>query len=177
MNKEERVRAVQINRTERIAKQALSLTVAVLRAKILLECVQPTLDRLAVGSDTVDQLREEAFGATLHLKSTDGTTADSVYSVYCGCLYAVVEKWRDWKFSDESIDDLLSTGPVEQLKKFRHAVFHADHYDHSAITSLASRDGVLEWTRQLQSAFESFLRTWHEDPATHVRKHMARTES
>ena len=176
MTKADRVKANQLAAAERIGKRAISLTVALLRAKILRETLAEPLNRQAASSRSADTLRAEAADQALQLQPTDASRVDSLYSFYLGALYAVVEKWRDWDFADAAVDTLLADEErVEVLEKHRHAIFHATHYDDEAITVLAEPQDMIPWADELESALEEILVAWHLDPAPHVRAHLQRT--
>ncbi len=175
MSKEDRIRAGQEAAIARVGKRAISLTVALLRVKVLRESLQPALDRLAATGRSDADLRAEAADQALRIEPTDAARVDSLYSVYLGVLYAVVEKWQAWDFSDPSVDSKVDDDRVASLKKHRNAIFHADHYDHKAITTLAERENVIEWADKLYATLEAFFREWHKNPEQHVKTHLQRT--
>lgn len=177
MNKADRIKAAQLAAAECIGKRAVSLTVALVRAKVLRECLEPPLVREAADPRPEDQLRAEAADAVLKLELTDPARVDSIYSYYLGALYAVVEKWRAWGFADPVVDQFVVDSRITLLKKHRHAIFHADHYNHDALTALAEAQGIVEWADRLLAALEAFFRNWHAGPEQHIRDHLARTRA
>lgn len=174
MNKQARIEAAQTKAMERVGKRAISLTVAVLRVKVMRECLQPIRERLAQEARGAAELRAEAFDKSMQLELVDAGRADSLYSAYFGLLYAVVERWHAWKFTDAEVDRLLTVGPVDELRKCRHAIFHADHYDQKDILVLAGTSDIMTWSEQLQHAFEAFFARWHADAARHIAEYVAR---
>lgn len=176
MTKADRIRAAQIAAVERVGKRAISLTIAVLRAKILRESLQPFLDRLAVSGRTDADLRAEAADSALRLEQTDASRLDSLYAFYLGALYSVVEKWRQWAFTDRAVDTLLADDSrVRLLEGHRNAIFHADHYDHNDVVALAERHDMIPWADELLAALGHFFAGWHADPNRHVTEHLERT--
>ncbi|HYT70582.1 MAG TPA: hypothetical protein VEK78_04315 [Gemmatimonadales bacterium] len=176
MTKADRVKANQLAAAERIGKRALSLTVALLRAKVLRESLKEPLNRQATSGKSADTLRAEAADQALQLQPTDASRVDSLYSFYLGALYAVVEKWRDWDFADAAVDTILADKErVEVLEKHRHAIFHAEHYDDKAIAALAEREDMIPWADELASALEKVFLAWHSDREPHIRAHLQRT--
>jgi hypothetical protein len=176
MTKADRVRARQLAAAERIGKRAVSLTVALLRAKVLRESFAEPLNHEAASGESAGTLAAEAADRALQVQPTDVSRVDSLYSFYLGALYAVVEQWREWHFADAEVDALLADKErVETLRKFRNAVFHVKHYDDEAIAALAKRGGMIPWADELESAFEKVFLAWHSDPERHIRAHLERT--
>lgn len=176
MTKADRTKEAQLAAVERIGKRAISLTIGVLRAKTLRESLQPALERLAEGGRTDDDLRTEAADSALKVEPADASRLDSLYAFYLGALYAVVEKWRQWTFTDGAVDALLADAErVKLLKQHRHAIFHADHYDHKDLVALAERHDMIPWADELQAALVRFFAAWHENANSHVREHLKRT--
>lgn len=178
MTKADRIKKAQLAAVERIGKRAISLTIGVLRARILRESLELALERLAQLRRTEDDLRAEAADSALRVEPTDASRLDSLYAFYLGALYAVVEKWRQWGFADPAVDSLLADAErVKLLKRHRHAIFHADHYDHKDVVALAERHDMTPWADELQGALVTFFAAWHQDPNSHVLEHLKRTEA
>ncbi len=172
--KAERQRDAQLQATERVGKQLLSLSLALLRVGAVSEALRPVAAQLAKRAESEDQLRDEAVAATARLENSDLTRADGLLSLTFAALYAVVEKWRKWKFSDPEVDRLLRSPNVTLLENHRHAVFHADHYDDEGIRRFAEQQGITDWADELATAIRKALRGWHDDPVPHMEAHLGR---
>jgi hypothetical protein len=110
------------------------------------------------------------------MKPTVALRLDCLYAFYLGALYSVVEKWRNWSFTDPAVDALLAdNNRVQLLEGHRHATFHADHYDHRDVVALAQRHDMIPWADKLQAELEHFFAGWHEDPNRYVAEHLRRT--
>ena len=173
--KRERQKEAEGEAVERIGKQALTLSFAMLRADALFEKFEEEMGHLASSSGTEDELRAETVEATKRMENTHFSRADALISVQLGTLYAVAEKWQEWKFSDATVDQLLESPNVDLLKKYRHAIFHADHYDNRDLKRFAEKRNILPWLAELAAAIRDYLRRWHADPARYVEEHLRRT--
>ncbi len=168
----ERQKAAQMRAAERATKRALSLSIALLRADALYEAFTTA----AKDVDAADAgARAEASDAALKLRNTAFSRADAMATVHFGALYAVADKWQEWKFSDPTVDKLLADPNLTLLKQHRHAVFHADHYDHGSFKALGEKPGAFEWAARTAAAIRAYLKRFHADPAKHVIDHIKRT--
>jgi len=174
--KEERQREAQLEATARVGKQMLTLSVALLRVDAVSEALRPVAAELAKRheKETEEQLREEAERATRRMKNSILTRVDGLLSLTFAALYAVVEKWQEWKFSDPEVDRLLESPNVRLLEKHRHVVFHADHYDHKDMRRFAEQKGITDWADELAKAIRESLSKWHDDPVPQMKKHLER---
>lgn len=169
----EAIKAAQKAAMLRYAKQALSLTVAIGRAKAVRQALNRTLGQYrTIGLSAVQ--RAKAANELLRFKVSPPSRIDSLYSTHLGLLYTVVERWGKWHFADPKVDALLSAAHKKVLEKHRHAIFHAEHYDDPRITALATQPGVIEWAQDLQAAFEQYFRRWHKNPVECGKAHLAR---
>jgi hypothetical protein len=172
--KEERKREAQLEATARVGKQMMTLSLALLRVDALSEALAPKVARVIARQETDEELREEAVKATARLENSDQTSADGLLSLVFATLYAVVEKWQEWKFSDPAVDKLLESPHVKLLAKHRHAVFHADYYDHKDIRRLADQKEAWDWADDVSDAIREALRGWHEEPVPRMKAHLRR---
>jgi len=158
--------------TKHAADRALSLSLALLRVEALNSALErETLDLPEVGQSN-EEIRAEAAHAIKALETVPLIRAQAYFTLMLGSLHAVVEKWHEWKFSDPAVDGLLSQKAyVAQLAQYRHAVFHAEHYDHRAIHSLFLNDELRAWTAEVAAALKPYFRHWHADPAPHVERY------
>lgn len=93
----------------------------------------------------------------------------TLLSFHFAQLYAAVERWREWKFSDPEIDALLAEPIVADLKGHRHATFHVTTFDDHRITVLIANDELLlNWSERLLAVMKRFLRELHTDSSEGV---------
>ena len=174
IKKRERRKAAQLEAAKRLGKRVLTLSIAMLRADALFEKFEEEMRVLAAQPQNEDEHRSEAVAATKRMENTIFSRTDSLFSVQLGTLYAVIEKWREWKLSDPVVDRLLQSPNVELLKKYRHAIFHADYYDHQSLKRFAEKKDILPWLAELAVAIRDYLRRWHSDPARYVEEYLNR---
>lgn len=82
---------------------------------------------------------DDVLNAVITHTHSSNTRQQHLAEVYLALIYAVVEKWRKWNFSDKNVDELLQNKHAEQLEQFRHAVFHAARFDDRGF------QGVIPW--------------------------------
>jgi len=87
------------------------------------------------------------------------TSSSALLALHLAALYAVVEKWRKWKFVDSEVDKLLQNPFLKTLEKYRHTVFHVERYDVGGTLEMLSQPKILCWTRLLSEAIRAALRS------------------
>jgi hypothetical protein len=76
---------------------------------------------------------------------------------YAG-LYVVIEGWRDLKFSDPVIDNLLQSPNVQLLRRYRNGTFHFQReYFDERFTDFTSSTGTVVWVRNLNTEFGRYF--------------------
>lgn len=159
---------------KRIGKRALTLSFAMLRADALFEKFEEESEHLKSSSEPMDAIRAETVEATKRMENTHFSRANALMLIQLGTLYAVVEKWQEWKFSDATVDQLLKSRNVGLLKKCRHTIFHADYYDHQDLKRFDEKKDILPWLANLAAAIRDYLRRWHSDPISYIEEHLTR---
>ena len=79
--------------------------------------------------------------------------------VYYALLYVVVEGYRDMGYKAQSIDELLIKEEyVEQLRRFRNAIFHFQNtpISEKLLNFLEAKDSE-HWIKKLHAVFEKFF--------------------
>lgn len=141
--KDERIMRAQRAAVLRYAKQALSLTIAVGRAKTQLGPLSRSLGAIKHKSLS-DADHAKAMDDRLRFRLVGAARIHNLYSTYLGLLYAAVERWEKWRFADLTVDALLTSEHKQVLEKHRHAIFHAEHYDAPDIERLSMQLGIVE---------------------------------
>lgn len=70
-------------------------------------------------------------------------------------LYVVIEGWRALGLADARIDQLISTGPVDALRRFRNATFHFQPADLKQQQWFETDH--FNWAEELTARFEFWL--------------------
>lgn len=83
-------------------------------------------------------------------------------SLWYGCLFVVVEGWRDLGLADERVDSLLGSEGSEMLRRFRNGVFHyqRSYWDDRFVAFLKQGAKTALWARQLNEEFGRFFLEW-----------------
>jgi hypothetical protein len=160
-----------------IGRRALTLSRTLLRCDALVEAGGRELQLLDQDASE-EQKRDDAVLAVRSMANTAFTRTDAYFTVALAALYAVVEKWIEWKFADPAVDALLADGEkLRRLRKYRHTIFHADYYDHPDFAAMATDNDLVEWSARLAAPLRAYLKRWHADPASHINTHMQRSHS
>jgi hypothetical protein len=115
-----------------------------------------------------DKLKGARHGA-LEAVRRDGTIDIEIamyMSLWYGCLYVVVEGWKECGFHEHEVDSLLTSPNVELLKRFRNGAFHYQkHYwDERFLAFIRAGDATASWVRALNTALgRFFLRTMSDN--------------
>lgn len=142
-----------------VAERTLSLSLALLRVEALASALEREVQDLPELDESDEEIRREAANALTTMQTTPLIRAQAYFTLMLGSLHAIVEKWQEWRFADPAVDGLLSQKPyVARLAQYRHAVFHAEHYNHQAIHALFLDDVLRGWTAELAAALKASLR-------------------
>ena len=159
---------------ERTLRRVSSLAIALMRADAAYEKGAEAMSAATARGISDDQAVAELLGCTNRVENNDLTRASGLLALHLASIYAVAEKWRVWQFADPEVDPLLDSPHLAVLEEFRHGVFHIDPFDAASLTNLATRREVIEWSRQLASAFRKALRAWSTDPRGRMTEHLLR---
>jgi hypothetical protein len=140
-------------------KKAYSLSFGLLLSDAAFEKFQE--EWLAVQSNAAnrDKLKASKISAAEEVQTNSFTRAIDLLAFHLGALYAVVEKWKKWKFIDAEVNSLLKeTELLKILEDYRHTVFHVDRYDAKGTLDMLDQPEILSWTRELSEAIRRALR-------------------
>jgi hypothetical protein len=89
--------------------------------------------------------------------------------LWYGCLYTVVEGYREEGISDVLTHALLQDDTkVQLLRRCRNAVFHyAKDYIDPRVDAVFSADGFVSWVRDLHAALSTFFLAEHPAESLH----------
>ncbi len=140
-------------------KKAYSLSLGLLRSDTALEKFQEEWSAIQISADNREALKASKISAVEQVRSNAFTRALDLLAFHLGALYAVVEKWKKWKFIDAEVDGLLEkTDLVKVLEDYRHTVFHVDLFDAKGTLDMFDRPEILLWTKKLSEAIRRALR-------------------
>jgi hypothetical protein len=80
-------------------------------------------------------------------------------SLWYGCLYVVVEGWKECGFRESEVDSLLTSPNVELLKRLRNGTFHYQkrYWDERFLGFMRAGDATAPWMRALNNALGRFF--------------------
>jgi hypothetical protein len=161
-------------KAEQTIRQVYSLSNALLRADTALECFLREAHVLAASGRSDEELSEEALNDVRLVRLGPALRTQGLSALYLALLYAVVEKWEQWKFHDPAVDELLRSPFLPKLKKYRHAVFHADYFDAKELLDFGEDDSIIAWSKHLSHALHVALRDWHYNANARIEEHLLR---
>jgi hypothetical protein len=147
---------------QRTVNRLYALSIALLRAETAFDKYYEEATKLFASGRTDDELVEGIPGAVAKLQNNTLIRAGSLMSVYLGLLYAVVEGCRKWGFTHASVDALLSSPFVKDLKDHRNAIFHVSEATDPRVMQWGERPDRIEWAKQLAVRLRALLLQLHE---------------
>jgi len=146
-------------------KRLASLSIAVMRGDAAVERGWEAMSRVWARNLSDDQLVAEVMESARVVRNNDTSTAFGMLALHLATVYAVAEKWREWRFADPTVDRLLTSPHLKVLKKYRHTVFHVDLLDAPGAAALAASKEVVDWSKELAAAFRAALvAAWSQLP-------------
>ena len=132
-----------------------------MRADAAFEAFHSEKVKVANSGLTNDELLAQAEHQWLRVENTDYQRAVGHLAVWFALLYVVVEGWRKWKFFDSRVDPLLTAERVAELKRYRHAIFHAEHFDVPAVMTFVPAPDRGKWIADLSNQLRNAIRDWN----------------
>ena len=152
-----------------MVERLYALSTALLRAEAVDEAMQPHAHELTSGGEFEDAAVDGIPEAVRSLEQTPLLRAGNLLMVHLGLLYAVVEAWRKWRFTDTSVEALLQSPYVAELGDFRDAVFHVvPATDARLLTWEAER---VQWAKDLAAALRAAILDWQRNLVARLAAH------
>lgn len=171
--KAERQREAELARRQRTIHQVYSLSNALIRSEVVLRYFMREMREIHRSGKSDPDLADAAAEGIHRLEATPALRVGSLSALYLATLYAVIEKWQHWKFSDPVVDPLLASPYLHQLKKYRHAVFHADSFDARDLRAPAQDPEMIGWAKNVTVALHAALLDWFTNPESRLAAHFA----
>ena len=153
---------------QRTVDRLYALSAAFLRAETTYTKFREEAAALFSSQKTDEELIAEMPERLARLENDALIRTGSLMMVHLGLLYALVEAWRKWDFDHPAVDELLKSPFVEELKDYRHAVFHVNEVTDARIMQWTGQSDRVAWTQLLFAAFRTALLEWHRDLAERV---------
>ncbi|WP_353269303.1 hypothetical protein [Gemmatimonas sp.] len=167
--------AAQVDKMQRKMMRVSALSVSLIQSQVLFhEFERAKLGIL--GSYLPDEVLVQNHLTAVHrVEVDDYARADTFLSYFLGSLYAVTEKWREWRFEDNEVDALLASPNLAALAEHRHSIFHGDSMNEQSALALLRDDGMMQWCVDLMAALKSSLLEWNTQPETRMRRYLNET--
>jgi hypothetical protein len=83
-------------------------------------------------------------------------------------LYAVIEAWGRWHFSDGRVDELLKTPFVGELRAFRNAIFHVSVAPDERLLRWGAEPDHMVWSNDVERALRAAILDWDKNLAERI---------
>jgi hypothetical protein len=120
-----------------------------------------TLSRYFIWADTMKTHFEKALRKrrSVDLSGPDGMDVAMYMSLWYGCLYVVIEAWRDLGLRDREVDSLVASANTDLLRRYRNAVFHyqKEYWPEKSMAFLREGESSAVWVRAVHNALQRYL--------------------
>jgi len=97
--------------------------------------------------------------------------AGNLMMVHLGLLYAVIEAWGKWRFTDARVDELLKAPFLEDLRAFRNAIFHVSVATEARLLRWGAESDRIVWSQDVESALRAAILDWNANLAERIEQH------
>jgi hypothetical protein len=153
---------------QRTTNRLYALSTALLRAETAYEKYHEEATKLFNSGKTDDELVEDIPSVVARLENNTFLRTSALLSVYLGLLYTVVEGCRRWGFTDASINPLLASPFVQDLKDFRNAIFHVHEVTDPRVLQWGMNPERIAWSAELAARLRTLLLGLHETVAARI---------
>ncbi len=97
--------------------------------------------------------------------------AGNLMMVHLGLLYAVIEAWGKWHFTDARVDELLKAPFLEDLRGFRNAIFHVSVATEALVLRWGAESDRIVWSHDVERALRAAILDWDANLAERIVQH------
>lgn len=97
--------------------------------------------------------------------------AGNLMMVHLGLLYAVIEAWGKWRFTDARVDELLKAPFLEDLRAFRNAIFHVSVAPEARVFRWGAESDRIVWSQDVERALRAAILDWNANLAECIVQH------
>ena len=91
--------------------------------------------------------------------------------VHLGLLYAVIEAWGKWHFTDARVDELLKAPFLEDLRDFRNAIFHVPVATEARVFRWGAEWDRIVWSQDVGRALRAAILDWEANLAERIAQY------
>jgi hypothetical protein len=169
-----RVSAMQ-DEMARVLKRLRSLSVTMMRADAAWEAYHREMTKVIASKQSDDEILAALNRQSWRVENNDFLRASAHMTIWLALLYVVIEGWRKWNFFDQSLDSLLASPYVAELKQYRHAIFHATEFDQRAVLEFEGSSERTQWTGEMANALRQAIRDWNAKTEERLEEYLSRS--
>ena len=91
--------------------------------------------------------------------------------VHLGLLYAVIEAWGRWHFTDARVDELLKAPFLGDLRDFRNTIFHVSVATEAQVLRWGEHPDRIVWSQDVERALRATILDWDANLAERIVQH------
>ena len=160
---------------QRVIRRLQSLSVAMMRADAAWLAYHDAMAKVIATGQSEDEILAPLNRQSWRVENNDFLRASAHMTIWLGLLYVVVEGWRKWHFFDTNADALLGSPFVSELKQYRHAIFHAEEFDHRAVLEFEASPERTQWTGELGNTLRQAIRDWNAQLEERLAEYLRRS--
>jgi hypothetical protein len=174
-SKQERRVAAMTDEMARTLRRLHSVSIAMMRADAAWEAYHREMTKVVESGQSDEELIAPLMRQAGRVENNDFLRASGHLTVWLALLYVVIEGWRKWRFFDSELDPLLESPIVEELKKYRHAIFHANDFDHRNVLEFEANEARRNWTSNVGNALRQAIRDWNVNLRDRMGEYLLRS--
>jgi hypothetical protein len=136
------------------------LGAALLRTESVREAGRPFAEELAADPNGGDGFLERLIADVRAQQQNPLLQAGNLMMVHLGLLYAVIEAWSNWHFTDARVDELLKAPFIADLRDFRNAIFHVSIATEARVLRWGDEPDRIAWSKDVERALRSAILDW-----------------
>lgn len=163
-------------RAERAALQRVldrldALGSALLRTETVRDAGRSFAEMLPADPPGQERLFERLPADVRALQQNALLQAGNLMMVHLGLLYAVIEAWSKWHFTDARVDELLKAPFLEDLRAFRNAIFHVSVATEARVLRWGAESDRIVWSQDVERALRGAILDWGANLTERTTQH------
>lgn len=141
---------------------------ALLRTESVREAGRLFAEELAAAPNGGDGFLERLIADVRAQQQNPLLQASSLMMVHLALLYAVIEAWSKWHFTDVRVDELLKAPFLEDLRDFRNAIFHVSVATEARVLRWGAESDRIVWSQDVERALRAAILDWDGNLAERI---------
>ncbi len=153
---------------QRVLERLYALGSALLRTETVRDAGRSLAEVLPADPSEQERLFERLPTDVRALQQNPLLPAGNLMMVHLGLLYAVIEAWSKWHFTDARVDELLKAPFVEDLRAFRNATFHVSVATEAWVLRWGAESDRIAWSQHVERALRAAILDWDANLAERI---------